>query len=317
MACKVISVINWKGGVGKTTLTYHLGTGLQRLNKAEREKYLGKADYPRVLLVDNDAQCSLSVSCLGDKHFEDLVYKHGHPTVMQLYNHYLVHEEDYGFTVKDCLVKQSVRAKENQVFSGIDLLPAHQSLIYTDMDIAVYEKANHRSSLLGSKVYKFQMLKHMLDSVKDDYDYIFIDCPPNLNFITLNAIYASDYYLIPTLLDKLSTYGISSITNKIDELHRDFYLSDPFYEAAELIGIVANCVTERNQAPKQTELNTLQNLQMEFADLVFTNYLTRGDGIPKAFEQGFPVYALADSKGNAGKQSELLLKILQEMLERI
>ena len=65
--CKVISIINWKGGVGKTTLTHHLGTGFAHLSEDERLQYLGKKDLPKVLLIDNDAQCSLSVSCLGEK----------------------------------------------------------------------------------------------------------------------------------------------------------------------------------------------------------------------------------------------------------
>ncbi len=50
--CKVISVINWKGGVGKTTLTHHLATGLIHLSEEERVKYLGSSDIPRVLMVD-------------------------------------------------------------------------------------------------------------------------------------------------------------------------------------------------------------------------------------------------------------------------
>jgi len=91
--CKVISVINWKGGVGKTTLTHHLGTGFYHLSDEERIKYLGTTELPRILLIDNDAQCSLSVSCLGEKEYEDLFFIKKMGTISDLYLPFLQMEK--------------------------------------------------------------------------------------------------------------------------------------------------------------------------------------------------------------------------------
>jgi len=316
--CKVITVMNWKGGVGKTTLTHHLGTGLLELSKNERERYLGTSDLPRVLLIDNDAQCNLSISCLEDDYFEDLVYKKGIGTMKNLYSEFLMHDES-DIDVDDYILKGSVRAAEDKVYTQVDLLPAHQDLIYTDMNIAVCKKPDFQGSLVGSDIYKFQILERILEQVRDDYDFIFIDCPPDLNFITQNSLYTSDYYLIPTHLDKLSSYGISSITNKVDEINKIFYMapSQNGYDETELVGIVGNSVVEWNQAPKQSQQAILASLREKFRDKVFENYLTYGDGIAKASELGYPVYAYAGSNGNAAKQSNMLREILLELLDRI
>lgn len=63
---KVVSIINWKGGVGKTTLTHHLATGLQEMK-------LGEGQEIKVLLIDADAQCNLSIACLKDDNYENVV----------------------------------------------------------------------------------------------------------------------------------------------------------------------------------------------------------------------------------------------------
>ncbi|MBE7444078.1 MAG: AAA family ATPase [Planctomycetia bacterium] len=58
-----------------------------------------------------------------------------------------------------------------------------------------------------------------IDKVKDNYDYILIDCPPNLYLVTQNALAASDYYIITTIPDHLSTIGINILIRKISELN--------------------------------------------------------------------------------------------------
>ncbi|KFZ32263.1 hypothetical protein JS44_13485 [Anoxybacillus flavithermus] len=83
----------------------------------------------------------------------------------------------------------------------------------------------------------------------------FIDCPPNLNYITQNALYASNYYLIPAIPDRLSSYGISAIKNKVDELNERFQSSSKEYSDTKLIGIVLNFILEYGNQPKHTQTN--------------------------------------------------------------
>ena len=63
-----------------------------------------------------------------------------------------------------------------------------------------------------------EILKGHLDQVRDDYDYIFIDCPPSLSPVTSNAVVASDYFVVPLIPEELSLQGIELIQNRIAAL---------------------------------------------------------------------------------------------------
>ena len=311
---KVVSVINWKGGVGKTTMTHHVGTGLHMLSMEERLNYLGSAKMPRVLFVDNDAQCNLSISCLRVENYEDLVYQHHLPTIHDLYKMFICNESPV-VDVHEYLYKDQVRMDGQKVFLGMDLLPAHEEMAYLDLNIAMNSRANFQNGLMSKEIYKYQYLDHILDSVRDDYDFIFIDCPPNLGYTTLNALYASEYCLIPTGLDHLSSYGIASLLKEIDRLNTEFATAVPEHPTIEVVGIVANNVEENKQKPKRSQKLIRERLKDTYHELMFESYLTHGDGITSASEQGYPVYA--DRNGNAGKQGDLMMDILREFLNRI
>lgn len=314
--CKVISLINWKGGVGKTTLTHHLGTGFFHLSEEDRRKYFADQGPQRILLIDNDAQCSLSVACLGEDEYETLVYKGEQPTIKDCYLP-LLKDDEQTKDIRPCIVKWQVKRKKDATYPTIDLFPSHQDLIYTDMNIAVFQRASFGASLQSnSEIYKFQLLDRMINQVRDDYDFIFIDCPPNLNYTTQNAVYASDYYLIPTTLEALSAYGITSIISKVNQLNHWFKDINHEYRETKLLGITANMVREYKQEPKGSQASIQQRLQHTFGDELMQNHLTYGDGISENSQMGFPVYQ-SGSSGIGRKQSEAMLAILCEMLERI
>lgn len=306
--------MNWKGGVGKTTITHHLGTGLHMLSKEERLQYLGSERTPRVLFVDNDAQCNLSISCLHVDNYEDLIYKHHCDTIHDLYKLFICNESP-AVDVHDYLLENQVRMDARRIFMGMDLLPAHQEMAYLDLNIAMNNRANFQNGLMNKEIYKYQYLNHILEPLGEEYDFIFIDCPPNLGYTTLNALYASEYCVIPTGLDHLSSYGIASLLKEVDRLNTEFATAVPEHPMIEVVGIVANNVEEIKQEPKRSQKLIRERLKENYHELMFESYLTRGDGIPSASEQGYPVYA--DRSGNATKQSELLMDIVREFLERI
>ncbi len=314
--CRVISVINWKGGVGKTTMTHHLGTGLLHLSQEECQEYWGLKDRPRVLLVDSDAQCNLSIACLQPDNYEDYAYNKKLGTLLNVYNAFLA-QQDEQMQVQSCIMKWAVRGANNSVYPEVDLLPSHQDLIFMDLNMATYQRASIRGNMIGGEIYKFQVLKRALKQVRDNYDFIFIDCPPTFNFITLNALYASDYYLIPTLLDALSTYGISSIINRVDEMNEMFCASAREFEPARLLGIIPNNVREYRQEPKDSQMLMLERLYALLGTDVFPLYVTEGDGIPAAAQMGNPVYDITGTSSKAKKQAEEMLEVLREVLRRI
>ncbi|MFC0298551.1 ParA family protein [Geobacillus jurassicus] len=315
---KTVSVINWKGGVGKTTLTYHLAVGLQHLSCDQPEPPTYRKTPPKVLLVDADAQCSLCISCLTAEQFEHMIYRDDTPigTLKDLIAHFLESEQP-PISVRDYILPACVQSGEGHAYAHIDLLPSHPDLIYTDMNIAVYSRPNFRKQLLGSDLYKFQLLDNILNTVKHEYDFIFIDCPPNLNYVTQNALYASDYYLIPTIPDKLSSYGILSIIHKVNDLNKMFRSAAKGYTDTKLVGIVLNHVHEYANKPKGTQAYIIHALKDMFPTEIFENYLTYGDGIPKSSAFGYPVFALARSHSNSEKQSQCVKHITSEFLNKL
>lgn len=314
--CKVISVLNWKGGVGKTTLTHHLAIGMQHMKHEEMEAYFGTEGAPRILLIDADAQCNLSTVCLGEDVFEDKIIKKKGNTLNDLIEAFLV-DGSQNLDVREFILKKSVRADIDKKYTNIDLIASHPDLIFTDMNIAVYSKPDFKNNLVNSSMYKFKMINDIVKRVKDDYDLVFIDCPPNLYYVTQNALFASDYYLIPTIPDRLSCYGIPSIYKKVNDLNDLLKQSCAGYVETKLIGIIVNCVKEYNNEPKETQATAINMLKKSFKDKVFENYLNAGDGIPKAYELSYPVFQLEKSRGVAAKQCEQIRNIIREFSSRI
>lgn len=318
--CKVISIINWKGGVGKTTLTHNLAAALQeeRINK----------ELPRVLLIDLDPQCNLSISCLEANEFERIVFKNDDKiyTIIDIFKEFLKNDNP-SIDLKNYILNKEVRYTPGYIYNYIDLITSHPNLIYTDMYIANFDRDdkveyNETSLVINKKAkisneYKFTIIKRMIDMVKDDYDFVLIDCPPNLNFITQNALFASDYYIIPTILDRLSSYGILSIKNAVESLNESFEKFDCEYIPTELLGVVANNVREYGEQPKQSQYNILSELKSSIGDKMFEAYITNGDGIARTSALAYPIFYLEKEHKNAAKQSTQIISIAKEMISRL
>lgn len=314
--CRTTTVVNWKGGVGKTSIAYHLATGLEMLEPEHREDHLGYPEAPRVLLVDNDAQCNLTIACMGSDEFEKRLGK-GLKTAVNLYDKFL-QDDDPPVRVEDYILEGVVRKGASRFFEFVDILPAHPDLVYTDMNFAIYSRPDFKESMSGPPMYKFRVLDRILDRVRHRYDFIFIDCPPSMHYLTQNALYASDSYIIPALPDWFSAYGLHSIVAKVQEMNRLWEMAgNGRYQPTELAGIVFNHVKERNREPIQSQAAIIQGIRERYEDRVFYNYLTNGDGIPQALHTAQPVYTLAGAGGSAAKQTKLLRRILVEFLDRI
>ena len=214
---KVISVINYKGGVGKTTLTANIAAELARCGK-------------RVLLLDADAQCSLTFSFLspqewkenlgGDKRLgSDKTIKHWFDGISS--------EGEIPVPGLEELIVPKLRVHDYVRDKGgsIDLIPSHLGLINVDVDLAYMLSGAPELSRVNRRFVKVHgELRKALAKISGNpgYDVALIDCPPNFNIVTKNAIVASDGILIPAKPDYLSTLGISYLVFNHGELVKKF-----------------------------------------------------------------------------------------------
>lgn len=181
MKGKTIAIVNQKGGVGKTATTFNLGTSLA-------------ADGKKVLLVDLDQQGDLTY-CLGYEEPDDL-----DGTIAELMEIYLDYDSYYPDVVEKYISKNDYGSEE---FSySVDYLTCNceMSAVETGLVNAV------------SREY---ILKNLISEVKNDYDYILLDCAPSLGMITINALVAADSVLIPLCAKKLSSKGLNLLVKNI------------------------------------------------------------------------------------------------------
>lgn len=231
---KVISFINYKGGVGKTTTTYHIGCALALFHNK------------KVLLVDVDPQTNLTFLCVVPERWE--AFKKDNGTIAKLFESYLKDSFDT-YQIENIIWKSPIELftkgkVTKDVVKNLDLIPSDVDLLSVDIELAsktwrkiesgFYQEQLQilRRTIKSIKelfgidtsddirdalfsIEQRHILKNAIHKIKDNYDYILIDCPPNLYLVTQNALAASDTYVITTIPDHMSTIGINILIKKI------------------------------------------------------------------------------------------------------
>jgi chromosome partitioning protein len=174
-ACKVISVANQTGGVGKTSTVINLGIALRQLGK-------------RVLLVDLDTQTNLT-SGLGYFFPDEL-----HTTISTAFTL----EMDYRLLKPESLILRS---------NDIDFIPSNIELFRTE-------------EFINATIDREHILSNILSHYKPSYDYILLDCPPNISVIVINALGASNEAIIPTECELFSSKGLDLIIGTVNNVKR-------------------------------------------------------------------------------------------------
>ncbi|MBT0566475.1 ParA family protein [Williamsia sp. CHRR-6] len=195
----VIATISLKGGVGKTTVT----AGLADLLAGE----FGR----RVLLIDLDSQINLTTMMIGEDAWLRLNAA-GH-TLATLFADAV--DGTAEFSLADTLVHNVSTVTG---LGGIDLIPSSLDLIEVTEELsALRVRRDDTGAAVG-------VLRDAVAPIAGEYDFILIDCPPTMGPITLNGLAMADGYLIPTIPDVLSTYGIPQVQRYVrrfcDEIDR-------------------------------------------------------------------------------------------------
>ena len=169
---KIISLVNQKGGVGKTTTSINLSASLAVLGK-------------RVLLVDLDPQ--------------------GNTTTGVGINKGDINKSVYDVLIGECNISEAIVKTK---YENLYVLPATLNL--AGLDIELIEKSRQEQNFQRSG-----QLKRYIDPIKDEFDFIIIDCPPSLATITTNALTASNSVIIPVQCEFFALEGITQLLKTI------------------------------------------------------------------------------------------------------
>ena len=246
---KVISIVNQKGGVGKTTTTVNLGASLVD----EKQK---------VLLIDFDQQANATIS-LG------------------------INREEIKNDIVD-LLKEDIEINKvilKTSISNLDIIPA--SIKLSEIETILFNKSD-----------KEWVLSKNLNSVKDQYDYILIDCPPSLGLIVDNALYASDSVIIPVECGFYAYDALTQMVNKIDEVQKT--------KKIEIEGILLTKLDNRNTFGYQI----VEKVKFMFPQKTFSTIISSSSHIQEAPMYGKSVLQFSYNSRGSKEYRELAKEVL-------
>jgi len=256
----VITIINNKGGTGKTTTCVNLAAALAR------NEY-------KVLLVDLDPQASASLS-LGS------TYDNLSPSAADVLF--------TGITVET--------AKRNTTIPGLDLLTGDMDLANTDL-------------ILADAVGRENMLGKALELIKDNYDFIFCDCPPSLSLLSINALLAADRYLVPVTPEYLALEGLVSLMNGLERVKEGMGID------IELIGILFTMAATGIFPQLNRELKWQREIiglvREQYSNNVFKTVIKRDSRLAEAPSYSRSIFEYAPESSAARQYSSLANEILK------
>ena len=301
---KRISIINFKGGVGKTTLAFHLGTGLAWLHDS------------RVLLIDMDHQSSLSILCLGAAGWRDAISEGR--TVDEIFNSFV--GED-GLPDSAIIVPSPMHGIDDD-YDGMDLVPA--SLQLDDIEIEL--TASHQGNAIRSEWNKRTLMCRWVEetAIDDEYDYIIFDCPPATKIVSQNAIAASHGYIIPVIPEAVMERGAphlrdmmrSGIDARLAALasmgeERAAYVPD-----TELVGLVVTRIQRAKGGFTNDHSQHLSSLQGRWGNVLMTPYIFQGTGVSEALSDRLPVYNRHKTQNVGGRRLDRQYMELTDEIKR-
>lgn len=247
----IISIVNQKGGVGKTTTAVSLSSAIAKSNK-------------KVLVIDLDAQGNTTSGFgINKKTLTASTYE------------VLVGEK----TAEDVII--------HTTFGKIDVIPATASLAGADIELAEME----------NRAFE---LKKSIAVIADKYDYIFIDCPPSLGLLTINALTASDSILIPMQCEFYSLEGLAQLMDTVRQVKQRYN------KELKICGILFTMYDARLKVTVQV----VDEVKKHFGDVVFKTVIPRNVRLSEAPSFGEPIVFYDKSSKGAKAYTALAKEVI-------
>lgn len=247
----IISIVNQKGGVGKTITAVNLSSSIAAAEK-------------RCLLVDCDPQ--------------------GNATTSLGINPSSVEPSLYDVILGGCMDDKFILDTEIPM---LNLIGANPDLFGAEVE-------------MFSKNNKEYLLHNVLSQFKDKYDYIFIDCPPSLGFLTLNALTAADFFLVPLQCEYLAMEGLTQL------LHTVRLVKKGLNPSLIMMGILLTMFDKRNNLSHQVA----DEVRRHFGASVFQSVIPRNVSLSEASSHGKPIILYDIRSKGAQSYLELAKEII-------
>lgn len=272
----VISFMNMKGGVGKSTLCVNIAHCLAKEFKSD------------VLIIDLDPQFNATQYLIPQEDYINKINNESNPDKRKtIYNIFEMRKQ------KPNIAEGRIEVITNTSIDNLEYkIDDHLYIIPGDLAMVNVEKVAGTSPE--------HKLKKYIDNKKlrEKYKYIFIDCPPTQSIYTLSAFYASDYYIMPVKPDFLSTLGISLFQNAISEYNEDLP------HKIKCLGIIFTLVQDGTNhcTAKMREIRSRYKLH------TFDNIIAHSIKVPENAEKNICLYDIPNFK-------QSIINVTQEFID--
>lgn len=245
----VVSVLNQKGGVGKTTTVINLARSLNELGK-------------KVLIIDLDAQmnATMGVDRRNKKH-----------------------------NINTCIRNKTTLKKAlNSYKDGFDIVSS--DIDFADIELHMFSQDRRE-----------YILKELIDPIKNKYDFVLLDCSPSLGIVSLNALVASDYILIPSEQSQFALDGIDNLFNFILRARK-------LNPNLKVLGVLLTLLDRRENITYSIK----KELEVTFGEGLFDTFISKDSCIKKSQAKRKP---LMDSYPDS-RAKEQYFEIAKEVIDR-
>ncbi len=258
----IVTIANQKGGVGKTTTAVNLAAALAKHGLS-------------ILVIDTDPQGNASTALNID-------HRAGTPDVYSV----LVEEVDFSEVIKPVAE-----------FENLFCAPATIDLAGAEIELVSLVAREYRLQKALNKYLEFHKQKH-----QKQLDYVFIDCPPSLGLITLNALVAAQEVLIPIQTEYYALEGLGQLMNNVNLVKKQL---NPQLEVATIVLTMFDSRTNLSQ-------QVAEEVRKHFGDIVITTEVPRAVRVSEApsFQQTVITY----DPGSPGAQA--YIKVAKEFAQR-